>query len=84
MKRPLLVLIAFTSIVAFVATSESAFAQTAAGVVVFENKCASCHQSAQAQKAPDVSVLRKIDARGCLRRAFQGASHADPRTLGRR
>ena len=60
MKRPLLVLIAFTSIVAFVFTSESAFAQTAAGVVVFENKCASCHQSAQAQKAPGLSVLRKM------------------------
>ncbi len=60
MKRPLLVLIAFTSIVAFVVTSESAFAQTAAGVVVFENKCASCHQSAQAQKAPGLAVLRKM------------------------
>ncbi len=60
MKRPLLVLIAFTSIVAFVATPESASAQTAAGVVVFENKCASCHQSAQAQKAPSLSVLRKM------------------------
>src|SRR5579872_6502540 len=60
MKRPLLVLIAFTSIVAFVATSEPAVAQTAACVVVFENKCASCHQSAQAQKAPGLSVLRKM------------------------
>src|SRR5579864_8742667 len=60
MKRSLLVLIAFTSIVAFVATSEPAFAQTAAGVVVFENKCASCHQSAQAKKAPGLSVLRKM------------------------
>ena len=60
MNRPLLVLIAFTLIVAFVATSESVFAQTAAGVVVFENKCASCHQSAQAQKAPGLSVLRKM------------------------
>ena len=50
MKRPLLVLIAFASIVAFVATSESAFAQTAAGVVVFETKCASCHQGAHDQR----------------------------------
>ena len=60
MKRSLLVLIAFTSTIAFVATSESALAQTTAGVMVFENKCASCHQSAQAQKAPNLSVLRKM------------------------
>ena len=60
MKRPLPVLIAFTSIVVFAVASHSAFAQSAAGVVVFENKCASCHQSAQAQKAPNLSVLRKL------------------------
>ena len=88
MKRPLLVLIAFASIVAFVATSDSAFAQTGAGVVVFENKCASCHQSAQAQKAPDVSVLRKMTPEAvyaALSKAphtqIQGLSDDDKKTV---
>ena len=75
MKRPLLVLIAFTSIVAFAATSKSAFAQSAAGVVVFENKCASCHQSVEAQKAPAVSVLRKMTPEAVFA-ALSKAPHA--------
>lgn len=60
MKNLWFVLVAFTSIAALVAASEPALAQSANGVILFENKCASCHQSAQAQKAPTLAALRKM------------------------
>jgi polyvinyl alcohol dehydrogenase (cytochrome) len=60
MKRLVLVVVAFGSMAVLAATSDPAFAQSANGVIVFENKCASCHQGAQPQKAPDASLLRKM------------------------
>src|ERR1700688_3943807 len=60
MKRLVLVVIAFGSMAVLAATSDPAFAQSANGVIAFENKCASCHQGAQPQKAPDASLLRKM------------------------
>ncbi|HZP34598.1 MAG TPA: PQQ-binding-like beta-propeller repeat protein [Candidatus Acidoferrales bacterium] len=45
---------------AVLATSDKALAQSTVGLHLFESKCASCHQSAQNQKAPDASVLRKM------------------------
>ena len=42
------------------AFAHSALAQSTVGLRLFETKCASCHQGAQDQKAPDASVLRKM------------------------
>jgi polyvinyl alcohol dehydrogenase (cytochrome) len=60
MKRFMFVLIATTLLVMLPATADSALAQSTVGLRLFETKCASCHQSAQGQKAPDASVLRKM------------------------
>ena len=60
MKRFMFVLIAAASLVMLPATADSALAQSTVGLRLFETKCASCHQSAQDQKVPDASVLRKM------------------------
>src|ERR1700730_17762835 len=48
------------SLVMLTATPNKALAQSTVGLRVFETKCASCHQSAPNQKAPDAARLRKM------------------------
>ncbi len=60
MKRLLFVLIAGASLVIVPAPADSTFAQSTVGLRLFETKCASCHQGAHDQKAPDASILRKM------------------------
>jgi polyvinyl alcohol dehydrogenase (cytochrome) len=60
MKRFKFVLIAVSPLVMLPGTADPALAQSTVGLRLFETKCASCHQSAQDQKAPDASVLRKM------------------------
>src|ERR1700732_2678898 len=60
MKNLMLVAAALAALVMLTATPDKAFAQSPAGVRLFETKCASCHQSAPDNKAPDVSRLRKM------------------------
>ena len=74
MKRLVLVAVAFGSMAVLAATSDPAFAQSANGVIVFESKCASCHQSAKPQKAPDASLLRKMTPEAVYA-AFSKAPH---------
>jgi polyvinyl alcohol dehydrogenase (cytochrome) len=58
MKRFMFALTAVAPLLMLMATVDNARAQSA--VRLFETKCATCHQSAQNQKAPDASVLRKM------------------------
>src|SRR5579864_8872045 len=60
MKNLMLVAAALAALVMLTATPDKAFAQSPAGVRLFETKCAACHQSAPDKKAPDVSRLRKM------------------------
>jgi polyvinyl alcohol dehydrogenase (cytochrome) len=59
MKRLMFVQVAAALLVMFPLTVDLVLAQSTVGVRLFETKCASCHQSAQNQKAPDAAVLRK-------------------------
>ena len=72
MKRFMFVLTAVASLVMLPATADPALAQSTVGLRLFETKCASCHQSAQDQKAPDASVLRKMTPEVGVRGVFQG------------
>src|SRR4029077_16399509 len=60
MKSFLFVPAALASVLMLTAPADKALAQSTVGVRVFEMKCASCHQSAPNQKAPDASLLRKM------------------------
>ena len=60
MKSFLFAPIAVASALILTATPNKALAQSTAGLRTFETKCASCHHSAQNQKAPDASRLRKM------------------------
>src|ERR1700730_9985550 len=62
MKQFIFVLMAAAPLVMLAATADSTLAQSTVGLREFETKCASCHQSAEGQKAPDASVLRKMTA----------------------
>src|SRR5580704_5633734 len=74
MKRFMFVLTAAASLVMLPATADPALAQSTVGLRLFETKCASCHQSAQDQKAPDASVLRKMKPE-VVYAAFSKESH---------
>src|SRR5579872_5454774 len=62
MRRFLFVSLIVASLMLFPATDHSTFAQSTAGLRIFETKCASCHQSqgANDHKAPDAGALRKM------------------------
>ena len=88
MKRLMFVPVAIASLAMFTATADKALAQSTVGLRLFETKCASCHQSAQAQKAPDASRLRKMTPEAvfaALSKAphaqIQGLSDDDKRAL---
>jgi cytochrome c553 len=88
MKRFMFVLVAVISLALFAATPDKALAQSTVGLRLFETKCASCHQSAQNQKAPDASRLRKMTPEAvfaALSRAphtqIQGLSDDDKKTV---
>jgi polyvinyl alcohol dehydrogenase (cytochrome) len=75
MKRFMFVLIAGASLVMVPAPADSTFAQSTVGLRLFETKCASCHQGAHDQKAPDASVLRKMTPEAVYA-AFSKGPHA--------
>jgi polyvinyl alcohol dehydrogenase (cytochrome) len=88
MKSLLFVPIAIASALILTATPDKALAQSTAGLRLFEMKCASCHQSAQNQKAPDASRLRKMTPEAvfaALSKAphaqMQGVTEDDKKTL---
>lgn len=88
MKHLMFVPVAFASLAMFTATADKALAQSTVGLRLFETKCASCHQSAQAQKAPDASRLRKMTPEAvfaALSKAphtqIQGLSDDDKKTV---
>jgi polyvinyl alcohol dehydrogenase (cytochrome) len=88
MKSFLFVPIALASLIMFAATPDRALAQSTVGLRLFETKCASCHQSAPNQKAPDASRLRKMTPEAVfavLSKAphsqMQGLSEDDKKTV---
>ena len=76
MKQFIFVLMAAAPLVMLAATADSTLAQSTVGLREFETKCASCHQSAEDQKAPDASVLRKMTAEAVYT-AFSKAPHTE-------
>jgi polyvinyl alcohol dehydrogenase (cytochrome) len=62
MRRTVLLSLAVAAILLLATAWEPVFAQSAAPVIVFEKECASCHQSAEKQKAPEVAQIRKMTA----------------------
>src|SRR5690348_4133018 len=88
MKRLMFVPVALASLAMLTATTDKALAQSTVGLRLFETKCASCHQSAQNQKAPDASRLRKMTPEAvfaALSKAphtqIQGLSDEDKKTV---
>lgn len=88
MKSLVVLTVAAASFVMLAATPDKALAQSTVGLHAFEAKCASCHQSAQNQKAPDASVLRKMKTEAvyaALSKAphtsIQGLSDDDKKTV---
>src|SRR5438309_1696264 len=88
MKSLTFVPITVASLVMLTATADKALAQSTVGLRLFETKCASCHQSAQNQKAPDASRLRKMTPEAvyaALSKAphaqIQGLSDDDKKTV---
>jgi polyvinyl alcohol dehydrogenase (cytochrome) len=88
MKSLMFMTVAVASSVLLTSTPDKAFAQSTVGLRLFETKCASCHQSAQNQKAPDASRLRKMTPEAvfaALSKAphaqMQGLSDDDKKTL---
>src|SRR5690242_3221174 len=80
MKSFLFVPIVLASALILTATPDKALAQSTAGLRLFEMKCASCHQSAQNQKAPDASRLRKMTPEAVFA-ALSKAPHAQMKDL---
>jgi polyvinyl alcohol dehydrogenase (cytochrome) len=80
MKSLLCVPIAVASALILTAAPDKALAQSTAGLRLFEMKCASCHQSAQNQKAPDASRLRKMTPEAVFA-ALSKAPHAQMQGL---
>ena len=80
MKSFLFVPIVVASALILTATPDKALAQSTAGLRLFEMKCASCHQSAQNQKAPDASRLRKMTPEAVFA-ALSKAPHAQMKDL---
>jgi len=80
MKSLTFVPITVASLVMLTATADKALGQSTAGLRVFETKCATCHQSAQNQKAPDASLLRKMTPEAVYA-ALSKAPHAQMQGL---
>ncbi len=80
MKSLTFVPITVASLVMLTATADKALGQSTAGLRVFETKCAACHQSAQNQKAPDASLLRKMTPEAVYA-ALSKAPHAQMQGL---
>ena len=88
MKSFLFVPIALASLIMLAATPDRALAQSTVGLRLFETKCASCHQSAPNQKAPDASRLRKMTPEAVFavlskvpHSQMQGLSEDDKKTV---